>query len=112
MANYRDAAMAAYSGRRTDWIKKGQARLVPLMTDATGKAVLDPYTKTRVDAEDLAEDLLVLSTTDGSLVSFAVWPNHPDRVVRVTKLHDGQWTLGPEVKDLDDVGAALLEIGA
>lgn len=112
MATYRDAAMAAYAGRRTDWIKKGQARLVPLMTDATGKPVLDPYTRTNAAHEDLDDDLLVLTTTDGSNVSFGVWPNHPDRPVRVVKLLDEQWTHGPEVRDLDDVGAALTEMGA
>ena len=108
MATYRDDAIAAYTARRTAWVPNGQDRLVPLMTNAAGTKVLDPYGKTTVAHEDQDEDLVILSTTDGSNVSFAVWPNHPERAVRVVELVDAEWTTGPEVRDLDDVGAALI----
>lgn len=112
MANYRDAAIAAYADRRTAWVRRGQDRLVPLMTNTAGTKVLDPYGKTTVDHEDQDEDLLILTTTDGSAVSFAVYPDHPERAVRIVELVDGEWTRGPEVLDLDDVGAALQEVPA
>lgn len=109
MATYRDAALAAYTSRRQARIKRGQDRLVPLMTDATGKAVLDPYSKTTLAHDDPDAGLLVFTTTDGSNVSFGVWPDMPAKAVHVVELLDGRWTLGPAVADLDDVGEALQE---
>lgn len=107
MATYRDAALAAYQARQAEWITTAKERLRPLMTDSTGKLVLDPIGKTKAVDEDRDAGLVILETTDGSLVHFAVWPEHPDRPVRIVTLVDEQWTMGPEVTDLDDVGAAL-----
>lgn len=107
MATYRDAALAAYTARDAARITTAKERLRPLMTDTKGNTVLDPIGKTTVKHRDDDAGLIVLQTTDGSAVSFGVWPDHADRPVRVVEFVDGAWTIGPEVKDLDDVGAAL-----
>lgn len=66
-------------------------------------------TRLRVTADRDDSGLLVLTTTDGSNVSFAVWPEQPTKPVRVVELIDGAWTYGAEVADLDDVGAAIVD---
>lgn len=112
MATYRDAAIAAYDARHAERITVAKERLRPLMTDKAGIKVLDPIGKTTVVYEDDDAGLIILQTTDGSDVSFAVWPEQPTKPVRVVQLQDGAWTYGPEALDLDDVGAALIELEA
>lgn len=115
MATYRDAALAAYQQRDAAWVQSGKQRLAPLMTDSTGKVVLDPLSKTEEAGRDSATGLLVLHTTDGSDLYFAVYPDKADEPVRMVEPdgsggftgYGGTGLDGPKVADLDDVGAVL-----
>lgn len=102
MATYAAAAIAAYQAEHAEYLTAAKERLRPLMTDETGKLVLDPLTKTEVVHED--DGLVVLRTIDGSDVHFAVRGDDP---VRVVTFVDGQWQRGPEVSTLAEVGAVL-----
>lgn len=106
MANYRDAAKADNAARHTAWVNRGKEKTRPLLTDSTGKVYLDPLTKTVVAYEDTENDLLVLKVDDGSLVHFAVWPD-TNRKSTIANFIDGQWTIGPEVSKMADVGQAI-----
>lgn len=117
MANYRDAAAAEYlwridqdaveeDVRRAELVAAAQRALIPLFTDHDGKRVLDPTSKTDAVHVDREARLVVLVTTDGSVVHFAV-NTAPTARVWLTRLADGEWVRGPEVFDLDDVGREL-----
>jgi hypothetical protein len=104
MATYADAALAAYQAQHTAYLTAVKERLLPLMTDATGKVVLDPIAKTEVVYDNEDAGLVVLHTTDGSDLNFAVRGDAP---VQLVALVNGQWQRGPEVASLADVGAVL-----
>lgn len=118
MATYREAALAAYAARTQAQadaeaaatqalIAAAQQALVPLFTDSTGKLVADPVKVTAAEHVDEDKRVVVLSITDGSEVSFAVYPDRPE--VRIAELKDGRWEglNSKPVADLDDVGAVL-----
>lgn len=112
MATYRDAALAAHAATHADYLARGRERLRPLMTDSTGKVILDPALKTVVAHEDADAGMVVYTTSDGSDVSFAAYPDDAARPVAVVALVDGAWTRLGEVRDLADVGRVLAEAAA
>lgn len=118
MATYRDYAVAACQNReaaeetarqaaRDALVAAARQALVPVFTDTAGKLVADPVKITAPAAVDQAAGMVVLSTTDGSQVSFAVYPNQ-DPVERWLVVEDtGRWRRVTQVVDLDDVGEAI-----
>lgn len=111
MATYRDYALAAHAAavqaeqdrlaaEKQSRVDAARRTVAPLLTDSTGKLLLDPA---KLTLEHVDNSVVVLSTADGSAVSFAVQGD----LVRVVQKIDGAWTGGPAVTDLDDVGAAL-----
>ena len=108
MADLRDDALAAYAARAADWLVKGQERLRPVFTDDKGTLALDPVGKTVEAFADRDAGLLVLQTTDGSDLFFAVHPDDGSAAVRMVTPGDPDgWTRGPVVASLADVGAVL-----
>ena len=117
MATFRDDALAEYNwwvadqaaqeaAKITDLQTRARQALIPVMTDHTGKLALDPMSKTNINVTDMEDKLVVLTTNDGSNVSFAVYPDNGARVF-MSKLVDGEWIMGNKVIDMDDVGREL-----
>lgn len=113
MATFRDTALAAYRGLEADWIARGREKLRPIFSDSTGKLLLDPVGKTTVSYKDREDSgLLVLTTSDGSNLSFAVYPDRAGSDVALVRDDDDQglhWTRVRVVADLDDVGEAIAD---
>jgi hypothetical protein len=109
MANYRDYALAAFQARKDAVALAAKEALRPLMTDAAGKVVLDPVGKTDAVKVDDEARMVVLTTNDGSGVSFGVYPEKSPVERYIATLVDGQWQRGPRVETLDEVGEAIAE---
>lgn len=117
MGNYREDAIVEYQWRLADDAAKEAAKvtdlqtrakqaLIPVCTDHTGKLDIDPMSKTNVAQTDMVNKLVILTTNDGSNVSFAVYPDNGARVFMAKQI-GGEWTQGNRVLDMDDVGREL-----
>lgn len=108
---YRDAAIADYESvlatANSALIAEAREAVRPCLIDSTGKIVLDPAKGLDVTDVVPASSLVVLTTNDGSSVTFIAQKTDGTWTVRLGKFIDGRWNPGATVKDMDEVGAAL-----
>lgn len=115
MATLRDGAAAAYQTKLTSdraaLVAAAQNALIPVFTDAAAKLFMDPTKTTTAVFIDERSKVVVLTTTDGSNLSFQVDLSLSSApMVYLATGSGNSWTvIAPALKDLDDIGKVLAD---